>query len=52
MDDVWAGIVGRAVETVPFLAYALYGWWTERKERIELQKKLVEVLEAVAGIDK
>jgi len=52
MDEVWAGIIGRAVETVPFLAYALYGWWTERNERIKLQTELIEVLKEVAGVDK
>jgi hypothetical protein len=52
MDEIWAGIIGRAVETVPFLAYALYGWWTERNERIKLQGELVDVLKTVAGIDK
>lgn len=50
MDDQIVSIIGRVIETMPFLAYALYGWYTERQERKELQKELTIVLKEVAGI--
>jgi len=50
MDEQLMAIFGRVLETMPFLAYALYGWYSERQERKEIQKELTVVLKEVAGI--
>jgi hypothetical protein len=52
MDEQVIGIIGRIFETMPFLAYALWGWHSERQERKEIQRELTDVLKQVAGVEK